>query len=410
MLARVAGFLCLLPGSVFGAMSGMATPAPPGGLTNVTVVEKTGSTQSNAVFSLGVPFAAGAIDSSHHIQAVFDPTSSATTLACDENNRFSDLTPAVRGTTLSCVIPSLAAHATKQIALSVVSGAPNACVGGCQDIAISDIVATSYANLATIVNKHGTTETADPRTALTSGNTSYVNSSTAAVIGKWRSGGGIVTGYVSYVPFKSDGGTVDPEGLYARFDTECYKARTGVVTGDNPILQCRTDMLIGNGYAQNSSTATIADTWFGLTMTPSGCLPGSTFAASRPSQRLFFTNAAVGLIGNVTASSGLFNINYTGAIVDDGTGFAKIPYVVNSTRANFGIYKSFANQPLTGGTYTIYPINHPYGSSQVFRCDWVPSGAATSVDIERGSLYIGNAWNAVGGPASAPVRILSRRT
>lgn len=280
--------------------------SPPAGLTNMVAIETTGGTQTNVPFTIGVPFASGTITSSQKIQAV--DGISGNPLTCDETNRYSDLgnagnsyTPTVRGTTLTCIIPSLTASTTDTIALSVVSGAPS--TSG-TDLTTANITSTSYDNSISIVNKHGTTETASPLTALSSGNTAWVNTTTAAVLGKWRTGGGLVTSYISYVPFKN-GATADPEGLYALFDTSCIKGSTGAYNAStNPILKCTTDVIISAGVAQNAS----ADTWFGMTMPSNNCTPGlstSKWARTAPTQTLKLNGInAVTISGSVISGIG----------------------------------------------------------------------------------------------------------
>ena len=209
------------------------------------------------------------------------------------------------------------------------SGAPNQ--GFPTDLMRANITSTAYDAAFTIITKHGTTESASPLTALTSG-AGWTNTTTAASLLTWRAGGGLATGYISYVPFKSSGGMADPDGVYALFDTECVKGAIGGYNAStNPILKCTTDILIGASVAQNTSPT---ETWFGISSMPSGCLPGSSWAQTSPTQTLTLGANTAGTIASLTASSALFNAKTTpGTVVDDGTGYyGWISYVTDITR------------------------------------------------------------------------------
>ena len=261
-----------------------------------------GSTQTNVPFSIGVPFDVSVMDSSHHIVAT-DSTNGA--LACDETNRYSDIggrnsgTPQVRGTTLSCVMPTWPAG-TNNITLTVAAGASSSGT----DISIADIAATSYDMTATVLTALGTTETASPLSALCTGaapcGAGWTNASTPAVLGKWRSGGGIVTNYIVYVPFKSGGGTVDPLGLYALFDVSCYKAATVAVSGGNPVLSCHTDLLTGNSFAQHTNPLATSDNLLAYGISFSGQTSCTNWASSAPTQTLTFTNISFPVTISIT--------------------------------------------------------------------------------------------------------------
>ena len=381
------------------------TGAPVATLSNLTVVETTGSTQTNVPFTIGVPFQSGQMDGSHHVVA----TLSGTPLTCGEGNTSSDLgnpgnsyTPTVRWRGLTCIIPSLTASSTASIALATTSGAP----GAGTDLTVANITSTAYDNLATIVTKHGTTETASPLDALNSGHTAWVDLTHAAVLGKWRKSDGLVTGFISFVPFHDGGGTVDPDGLYAYFDTECYKGNTGAYDGPsggntNPILLCRTDMLIGAGVAQNASPT---DTWFGLTMTPTGCNPGSNWAKSQPATNISITTSNVRGIQAITASSGtpFSTTSGVGTVIDDGTGYGVLTHVTDTTHAELFIAKPFAGTTLSSGGYSFFPIQAPYASRTTIRCSWAPGGTPTNIDPENGNIYLGNPWDGAGGAGIGP--------
>ena len=388
-------------GSPFTQAIPTITGAPITGLSvNLTVVETTGSTQTNVPFTIGVPAATGQLDGVKLVAKI-----SGSPLTCGEDHRASDLgnvgnsfSPTVRFSVLTCIIPSLTASTATTVALTTTGGSPATGT----DLTQTNIRSTSYDNIVTIVTKHGTTETVSPLSALNNSETiGWVDTSTASVIGKWRKGTGLVTGYISYVPFKSGGGTLDPDGLYAIFDTECYKGQTGAYNAStNPILKCTTDISIGNGVAQNVSPT---DTWAGLTMTPTGCHPGSNWAKSQPAIALTVASNTIGYQTMVAASGTPFApTNIVGTVIDDGTGFAVITHVLDSTHAIVNLAQPFAGTTIPSGGYTLYPIQMPYGSRVTFRCWYAPGGTASNVDPENGNIYLGNAWDGTGGPGIGP--------
>ena len=265
------------------------TGAPNTTLTQLQAINS-GSTQTNVPFSVGVPFDISTMDGSHHLTAS-DSTNG--TLTCDETNRYSDIgglnsgTAQVRGTTLSCNLPSWP-NGADNITVAIASGAP----GSGTDISTSDLTTASFDLTATVVTMNGTTETAQLSTAFA--NVGFVNITTPAILGKWRSGGGVVTGYVFFMPFKN-GGTADPNGLYGLFDVECYKAHTTAVNvSTNPILGCHIDLLTGNGVAELSSPLGASYSLLGYGISFAGGAGGTTtmtnWAATAPTQTLTFTN------------------------------------------------------------------------------------------------------------------------
>jgi hypothetical protein len=89
-------------------------------------------------------------------------------------------------------------------------------------------------------------------------------------------------------------------------------------------------------------------------------------------------------------------------MIDDGTGFGWISFVTDSTHADVEVDKAFAGTSLTSGNYVFYPIRQPYGARTVLRCYWAPSGSPSNVDVEKGNLYLGEAWNGTGGNGIGP--------
>lgn len=394
-------------GSALGAGAGMLDTGPaasgggggPGGaLTSMTAIETTGATRSNVTFSIGVPFAAGAIGSGQHIVAVDGISGSP--LVCDETLRYSDVAPAIRGERLSCVIPSLPANATDTIALSVASGAPATGT----DISPADILATAFDMPVSLTDETGGTFTASPRTALASGNAAWVNTTTAAIKGKWASGGGINTGYILYVPLMN-GATPHPR-LFVVYDVECYKAATGAVGSGNPILGCTVDVVTQSGVVQNTS-AVAADDWYGISVGPGGSCSNNFAGVATPAQTLTLAANTANTTVQVTASAALWTSNSPGNLITDGTGLGVISAILNvgpitsATTANIGIMKPFASTSLTPGSYKIYPISHPYMARYRFACGWTPSGSPGALRVQNGNLYLGSPWNPstlTGGP------------
>lgn len=384
-------------------------------LTNMVMVETQSLSETNVPFTIGVPLAPSVLDASHHIVATSGVNGA---LTCQEDNRASDLTPSVRMTTLSCINPSLGSGVTDTIALTVAAGAP----ASGPDISVANLQAANTASSTkdfnskvTIVDASGNTFVASPLDALNSGNSGWVNTTTATVMGKWRTGGGVVTGYVLYAPLKN-GGT--PHAfLSVKWDMECYKPSTGAVSGTtlgsgNPVINCKTTASLQSGIIQNSSGAIAGgDQWYSLavgsTGTPTAC---ANFPTLSPTYDLALTAGIDGATANTqnrysiaTASTGTpFTINNIGSLVSDNTGYGIIagqftanqttPSYPTTTQLNLGVIKPFAGTTLTHGSYKIFGVNHPYGLRYRVNCNWVPSGNAQNVDLKNGNLYLGNAW------------------
>ena len=300
LLAGLVGVLCTASVMPRGGGTTGFTP-PPGGLPALQAINS-GSTQTNVPFSIGVPLDISMLDSSHHITAS-DSTNGA--LTCDETNRTSDIggrnsgTPQVRMTTLSCNLPSWP-NGADNITLAIASGAP----GSGTDISTSDLTTANFDLTATVVTQAGTTETAQISTAFS--NVGFVNITTPAVLGKWRGGGGVDTGYIVFAPYKN-GGTADPNGLYGLFDVECYKAHTSAVNvSTNPILGCHVDLLNGNGVAELASPLGQSYNLLAYGISFAGGSGGATsctnWASSAPTQTLTFSN--ISYTATITAPLG----------------------------------------------------------------------------------------------------------
>ena len=359
-------------------------------LSDATVVESTGSTQTSVPISLGVPLASGIVTGSNSLKVV--DQDSGLPILCQEDSRASDLTPAVRFTALTCIDPTLTANETKSLKIYTTASAPSTGT----DIAVSDITATAYDEPVSVTNINGVsgTWTASPLTALSSGNSGWVNATTPTVPGTSRSGGGLATEYILFVPLTKSG-TADAQ-LRAIFDVTCYKATRAAVSGGNPILSCRTDTIMENSYVQASSPV---DDYYGITIGSAGAvlnLPNST-----PSIAL--TLGSVGPAGTVTVTAGssLFTANSQGQVIANGTGVAVINGYTDATHVTANIYTAFGSTTLGSGTYTLYGTNHPYGERYTSRGWWGPSATPNPPTVDGGGIYLGDAWNngtLTGGP------------
>ena len=380
--------LCLLPGAIsLGVVPTTSGGGAPVFLTDVTMTDQSGAGWTNAPLQMGLPFAPAVIDSSHSLSVVDQDTSVA--MLCDEPNRASDLTPNIRFEAVRCINPSGTASEAKSLKAYVVSGAP----ASGTDIAVGDITGTAYDCSISLTKINGTagTWTASPLTALSSGNSGWVNSTTPTVLGKTMSGGGIVTGYELFVPFTKSG-TPDAQ-LHAIFHLEAFKGARTAVGGGNAILSIDTDVSIENAYAQ---TASPVDDFYGADFSACG---GATFANSTPSVTLTLGGIGPSINVAVTAGSSLFNANSIGQVISNGTGVAVINGFTNATTVSANIYTAFGSTTVGSGTYTLYGTNHPYGAIFAQRdLWWVPSGSKPNT-----TSAVGDAWNNstfTGGPAA----------
>ena len=384
-LSSLPAFAVLIPGASSGGGSGGSLPSM------LTVIEPTGSAQTNMPFTMGIPVAQGVLDSSHSIQV----NDGATTLNCDENNRASDLSPAIRFVSLTCIVPSATSGEVKQLVPTVVPGAPATGI----DITVSDIASaftasSSYDVPVTFTDINGVpgTSTASLAAALASGKSGWINRSTNTVMGKFRSGGGLVTEYIVFAPaFKS--GVADVQ-LHVVYDVLCYKASRAAVSAGNPILGCKINAMIENGYIQASAPV---DNYYGLSVGSGGSV--ASFANSTPAVTLTLGKTATGLNVPVTASSSLFTANSLGQMIKDGTGVAVINGYTDATHATANIYTAFASTTVGSGTYTLYGIAHPWAERYKFETFF--GFAHNPPTVDSGKVYIGAKWSS-GAPTSGP--------
>lgn len=359
-------------------------------LTDVTVTNPVASSQTNMPFSIGLPFAPGTIDASHHIKCVDNATSLE--IPCQEDNQASDLTPTLRFEGLEGVFPSATASEVKALKVYVSAGAPTTGT----DIAVSDITATSYDFPVAFTDINGVsgTWTASPLDALNSGNTGWVNKTTPTVMGMWRHGGGLATEYVLFVP-AVNGGTADAQ-VHVIFDVLCFKAARTAVSGGNPIIGCRTDEINEDAYIQASAPV---DNWYGLCVDVSCAV--ANFPNSTPSANLTLPSTGTSNNGAVAASAAIFTGNSLGYLIANGTGVATINGYTDTSDVKVNIYKAFGTTSLTSGGWKLYGVNHPYGARYEYRGWWGPSGAPNWPQVETHTAYIGDAFNDstfAGGP------------
>jgi hypothetical protein len=369
-------------------------PPAPGLVSYATATNPSSSSQTNMPFTLGVPYDSGVLDGTKAIAVVDSVT--GLTIPCDENNRASDLGSNVRHESVSCVdTGTLTGNEVRAFQITTVAGAPATGT----DISISDITsaftAASYDFPVSFININGGTGTwtASLATALASGNTSWINTTTNAVLGKYRSGGGIVTNYIVYAPaFKS--GAADAQ-MHVVYDVKCYKAqRTAVNVSTNPILGCVIDEINENAFAQ---TASPVDNWYGLCV-GTGCSIAN-YAITTPSNNITLSQAVGGAYLSIDGS-GFFTANSKGFLITDGTGVLVVDDYAGANNVTTNIYKAFSSTSVAGGAYKVYPINHPYGARFKYRSVF---GSANIPTVEAHQVYLGNAWNGstlAGGPGT----------
>jgi hypothetical protein len=341
-----------------------------------------------------MPFGSSKIDASHRVKVIDNDTSSE--ILCQEDNRVSDVNSSTRFESLTCV--TAAATANEQKSLSIYSSNTTPVTG--VDITLSDIntyfSSISYDLPVTFQNLNGSGNdyTASLNTGLTSGHAGWVNRTTPTVLGMYRSGGGLVTEYLVYVP-ATHSGTPDAQ-MNVLFDVACYKTSRAQVDSGNPILGCRIDEINRNAFAQITSPV---DDWFGL------CVGASCSVAnlpnSNPSVILTMSQNTTGNTLPTSANTSFFTANHQGKLISNGTGVAVIDGFTNGTTATVAIYKNFASNVIGAGTYTLFGTQLPYGASFKYRT--YVGFAHAQPDVEQGQVYLGSAWDngtLTGGPGT----------
>jgi hypothetical protein len=373
-------------------------------LTAATCVNPAGSSQSSLVCSGGIPFGSTQMDSTKRLKVVDNDT--GTEIPCQEDNRVTDLSgTAVRFEGYVCLTTSATANEAKQ--LTMYASSSSGPISG-TDITVSDI--TSYLSglgknpTVTLLNLNnsGNDYTASLNTALTSGNSGWVNKATPTVMGTYRSGGGLATTYEFYVPF-SHSGTPDSQ-MNATFDVTCFKSARTAVSGINVINGCKIVPILRNGWANASSPA---NNYFGLCVTIStACdlvnLPNTTTSTSITILcHSVLDCAGIGRSNNTipaTAAGSYFTQNMQGQLIVSGTGYVVIDGYTNGTTATVSAYKDTGTNTISSGS-TVLATTLPYGSEMTFT-GWL-GFSQQQPDAEQGQVFIGTAWNGTtGGPGT----------
>lgn len=348
---------------------GAAGPAFSGILTTATVVNGTGSSQTNVPIQFGLPVLGGNLPSSNIIQVL--DSDGVTPLVVQEDNHCSDFTPNVRHTTITAILPSLTNGQTKQLTVKSIAGSAAA---GTAIVAsdITGLVSGTFepAKLTFVIG--GTTYTASCATALAAGSTWSL---TAAVNhGSWRSGP-FCTEFICSTP-AFNGGTPH-DYLRVWFHVAAYKAGSGAVTaqgGANPITAIRVFVIPENGYAQQHTSAS-ADLYYSCLVQQSTSLTNATLITvgtnwtNDTSGPGTLTNSSVDGNGNstLTRGTGTWGQNDYGRVIKGTagglTGLGQIISVtVGGTTATFRNITTFSSSSWSSGNYTMYGVGHAYGS------------------------------------------------
>lgn len=374
-----------------------------GNLTTATVINPVASPQTNMPYTQGLAFAPNAISASQHVEATDPGTGLA--IPCQEDNRYSDRT-SVRGESLTCIFPSVTSSQTKNPTYAVAAGAPATGT----DITVGEISAWLTLNSYNLtvdflkINGVAGTTTADLASALASGNSGWVNTTTATVMGKYRGGGGLLTEYVVYAPAKKSG-TPDAQ-LHVSFDIGCYKAlRTAVNVGTNPIVKCFVDEINENAFLQNGSPV---DDYYGLCVTKSSACDVSNLANTTPTQTL----SGLGRTVTVTIASPCV---VTGYGLNDNL-FSGEPIILQTTGAlPTGLTAGTVYYADGTGGNTVQLKTSPSSGSYI-NCTGSQSGtqtasaAAKSIPITAGSALF--SVNDIGRPivASGGIAVINKYT
>ena len=366
-------------------------------LTEITVIEPSGKPQANEALTFGLPLAPGRMTAGQSLKVVDPDTGSQ--IPCEDDNRASDITTGIRFETPTCILPKQNGGTTKTLKAYITNAPPPTGT----DITISDITtafaaASSFDVVATFTNVNGAEGnwTASLVAALSTAKTGFANGTTSAVLGKYRSGGGLATEYVVLAPALRSG-VADPQ-LHVIFDLLCFKAsRAAVDAGSNPILKCRVDASVENAWIQASAPV---DNFYGFQLTAGG-ITVANYPVTSPAATLTLATASQAQGQAIVASTGILSVDSQGRAISDGKGLAVINGYRDSTHAIANIYHPMAGTILTSGNWKLYGIAHTYGARFRFR-SWFGAQQAQP-EVDKGTLYVGHAWSngsLQGGPAS----------
>lgn len=374
---------------------GMASGAAPGSfvsLTTTTVVEQSGSTQHNVPFEVWVPFSPTAFAATSTIGAL--DADGTTQLAVQEDNRITDLNSAVRGLKISGILPTLNANEKRQITTGYY---PTTSPMSGTDISTADILATAYDCTMSCANNDGNTYTCSVLTGLAA--STWTNTTTAANYGTWRQGGGIVTEYIVYVPLKN-GSTPHPGQLFGVFCVSAYKLNRGAVSGGNPITMIKTQYWLENAFAQQSSPI---DCFYDLTVS-SGSNTASWIGSSPALTLTLSGNVPGGFAVTVSTATGTpFSANSVGMAISDGTGYGVICGYTDAKHVSMILFKAFSGTSIGSGSWRIYGLNHPNGSTWNSDNGGVQTLWYSGLQQPNLTTYLGAAYNSgtlIGGPST----------
>lgn len=401
-------FACLILGVVPVAAEarlrgGIATGGGGGGgtttLTPWTVTELGGGTQSSIPVEIWVPFSP-AIDPNSgspglHPFAATDAiqildANGVTVLACQEDNRSSDLTPELRGVLVTAILPSITSLQARQLTVQKVASTSPA-TG--TDVTTAQVIAAAASDcIATMVHKNGTTYTASMNTALAAG--AWSAKTAAANQGKWRTGGGLVTEWIVACPFKN-GATAAPNNMMFWLSVSAYKAQRSAVSGPNPIIGIKIKYWIEGAWAQ--STSGYGNDAYDLTVTAGSNT--QSWVGSSPAKTLTLgANGGNGTktIATVPAGGTTFTQNSVGMCISDGTGYAVIMKYIDAQNVYIFQVEMMSGTTITSGNWRIYGISHGYLQALPQQEIWYGGLAISARPIDS---TLGVAWSGTaGGP------------
>lgn len=367
-------------------------------LTPWTVKNNTGSAYTNIPIEVPVPFAASTMTDMDSIQVL--DSDGTTVLACQEDNRTSDYSSYVRITQkLTVILPSLSGNQTKQLTIQKLSG--TAPVAG-TDITTSEVIATGYDTVATMVYKDGNTYTASAADGLAAG--TWTAKTAAANTTKWRGNGngGFVTEWVVFCPFSRSGGTIfTTNNLGMWFCVSAYKAQRGAVTGGNPIIAVCTKYWVDCGYVQITPD-TAENHWFDLTVA-SGT-NSQSWVGSSPAKTLTLSSAGSyneTVVVTVPSGGTTFSTASIGQVItDNATGSGLINKYVSATQVEMRVRTAFTGTSIASGDWRMWGTNLQYSADFPKQEIWY--GGSPTITVKPDILsHLGTAWNGTtGGPMS----------
>jgi len=381
-------------------------------LVKWTITEESGSNQTNVPIQIYVPFSA-ATDPITGLPGAYTFLSTdalklydadgVTQIECQEDNACSDMTPDIRGKTLHAILPLITASTTRTLTIKKVA---NTSPTAGTDTTAAEILATGFSCPIDItVDYTGTVYRADAATGLAAG--AWSNKNAAANLGTWfdnTGGGGYVTQYFVYCPFKDGGGTgsVTTDNIGCFFTVTAYKAQRGAVSVGNPILGIKVQWWTECGWIGVTPYDSVRDHYFDLTVT---CGTNtSTWAGSAPARTLTIANntaysAGWNEGGATISGASFFTKEDLGSVITDGTGEAMIKQINSGTSIEIAVCAAFASSTLTSGNWKIRRISQCYAASLPMQEIWYGGSLAITSEPLLDSC-LGTVFNGTtGGPA-----------